>query len=179
MQNKKDVAFNRRESKIRNARFIGELIKFRVLARKLLSTYVVSHTHSLTHHSLPHHSSLPHSTQVLRFCFQDFCHENILIACTLLENCGRFLYRSKPTHTKCARQLEILMRLKESKVQDQNLEYLIDNAFYQCVPQTTQGIKRKERTPMYLYIRHLILNRLAPLQDRLSRKEKQKKQRAC
>ena len=70
------------------------------------------------------------------------------------------------------------MRLKESKVQDQNLEYLIDNAFYQCVPQTTQGIKRKERTPMYLYIRHLILNRLAPLQDRLSRKDKQKKQRA-
>ena len=101
-----------------------------------------------------------------------------MIACTLLENCGRFLYRSKPTHAKCARQLEILMRLKESKVQDQNLEYLIDNAFYQCVPQTTRGIKRKERTPMYLYIRHLILNRLAPVQDRSSRKDKQRKQRA-
>ena len=54
LQNKKDVAFNRRESKIRNARFIGELIKFRVLAPKIafyvrrLSSLTPSLTHSLT-----------------------------------------------------------------------------------------------------------------------------------
>ena len=59
LQNKKDVAFNRRESKIRNARFIGELIKFRVLAPKV-------------------------AFYVLRYCFQDFCHENILIACAFV-----------------------------------------------------------------------------------------------
>ena len=62
LQNKKDVAFNRRESKIRNARFIGELIKFRVLAPKV-------------------------AFYVLRYCFQDFCHENILIACAFV--CAR------------------------------------------------------------------------------------------
>jgi regulator of nonsense transcripts 2 len=172
LQNKKDVSFNRRESKIRNARFIGELIKFRVFAPKI-AFYVRLFFFFL----LFIKKKISSTTQVLRYCFQDFCHENVVIACTLLENCGRFLYRSKPTHAKCARQLEILMRLKENKVQDQNLEYLIDNAFYQCVPQTNQGIKKKERSPMYLYIRHLILNRLAPVQGGLM-KNRHKKQRA-
>ena len=72
LQNKKDVAFNRRESKIRNARFIGELIKFRVLAPKI--AFYVRRLSSLTH-SLPHSltPSLTHSlTHSLKHRYFDF-----------------------------------------------------------------------------------------------------------
>ena len=59
LQNKKDVAFNRRESKIRNARFIGELIKFRVFAPKI--AFYVRHVFDTHTHEYPNVLKFTHS----------------------------------------------------------------------------------------------------------------------
>lgn len=63
------------ESRIRNIRYIAELVKFGIT---------------------PLH--------IVFYCFKvlldDFSPESIEVLCHLLESCGRFLYRTSTTHTR-------------------------------------------------------------------------------
>jgi regulator of nonsense transcripts 2 len=78
------------EGKLRNIRFIGELVNFRV--------FPIDNVFFLFGKLL-----------------DDFVHHNVDIAVTLLEVCGRFLYRSPQTHVRMRVALERMMRLKLSK----------------------------------------------------------------
>ncbi|XP_031488247.1 regulator of nonsense transcripts UPF2 [Nymphaea colorata] len=123
------------ETKIRNIRFIGELAKFRIASPALVFT-------------------------CLKACLDDFTHHNIDVACSLLETCGRFLYRSPETTIRMANMLEILMRLKNVKNLDPRHSTLVENAYYLCKPPERSARVSKVRPPLYQYIRKLIFTDL-------------------
>jgi regulator of nonsense transcripts 2 len=123
------------ETKIRNIRFIGELCKFKIAP----AGFVFS---------------------CLKACLDDFAHHNIDVACTLLETCGRFLYRSPETTVRMANMLEILMRLKNVKNLDPRHSTLVENAYYLCKPPERSARVSKVRPPLHQYIRKLLFTDL-------------------
>jgi regulator of nonsense transcripts 2 len=74
-QKRRDQVFI--EEKVKNILFIGELAKFRVASN----------------------ISIFHSLKVL---LDDFSHHNVELTCSLLECCGRFLFRSPDTNARMA-----------------------------------------------------------------------------
>jgi len=119
------------EEKIKNIRFIGELTKFRVTPLHVVF----------------------HCIQVLLNNFNGF---NIDIVCSLLETCGRFLYRIPETKTRLGNMLEIMMRKKTVQHIDNRQNLLIENAYYQCNPPEKIIKPVKQRSPIELYIRKMI-----------------------
>ncbi|CAI5730737.1 unnamed protein product [Hyaloperonospora brassicae] len=117
----------RLESKIKNIRFLAELVKFRIC---------------------------PPNTgfRCLQKCFQDFQGHNVYVATTFLENCGRFLYCSKHTHVRTVACLNVMMKLKAAKHLDPQLETLVENAYYMCKPPERVERQVKQYDPMYLYL---------------------------
>ena len=97
------------EEKIRNIRFMGELVKFRVCPEPVILRY-------------------------LSKCLDDFTHHNIDVACTLLDTCGKFLYRNPASHTRTNNLLSQMMRLRSIKTLDPRHETLVDGAFFSTRP---------------------------------------------
>jgi regulator of nonsense transcripts 2 len=79
------------ESRLRTARYIGELTKFR-LAPPIVSL------------------------RCSRRCLDDFNGGNIDVVCGLLESCGRYLYRLPHTNGKVTNLLETMLRMGKAKV---------------------------------------------------------------
>jgi len=94
-----------------------------------------------------------HCIQVLLNNFNGF---NIDIVCSLLETCGRFLYRIPETKTRLGNMLDIMMRKKTVQHLDNRQVLLIENAYYQCNPPEKIIKPVKERSPIELYIRKMI-----------------------
>ncbi|GMF27983.1 unnamed protein product [Phytophthora lilii] len=117
----------RLESKIKNIRFLAELVKFKIC---------------------------PPNTgfRCLQKCFQDFQGHNVHVATTFLENCGRFLYCSKHTHVRTVNCLNVMMKLKAAKHLDPQLETLVENAYYMCKPPERVERQVKQYDPMYLFL---------------------------
>ncbi|KAE9308288.1 Regulator of nonsense transcripts [Phytophthora fragariae] len=117
----------RLESKIKNIRFLAELVKFRIC---------------------------PPNTgfRCLQKCFQDFQGHNVHVATTFLENCGRFLYCSKHTHARTVNCVNVMMKLKAAKHLDPQLETLVENAYYMCKPPERVERQVKQYDPMYLFL---------------------------
>ncbi|KAK9898934.1 ARM repeat-containing protein [Cystobasidium minutum MCA 4210] len=119
------------ESRAKNIRFMSELTKFGVTP-----------SHSILH--------------IMKVCLDDFTGSNIDNLCTLLETCGRFLLKSEATREKMAAMLETVKRKKNVQNLDQRQSTMLDNAYYQCDPPDRPIVVPKERSPMVLYIRHLL-----------------------
>lgn len=79
------------ESRLKTARFIGELTKFR-LAPPMVAF------------------------RCIRRCLDDFTGGNVDVACCVLETCGRYLYRLKHTNEKLTALMDTMMRLSKAKV---------------------------------------------------------------
>lgn len=79
------------ESRLRTARYLGELIKFGVAPPMV-------------------------AFRCLRRCLDDFTGGNVDVACCLLEACGRYLYRLQHTNPKLTLLMEAMMRLSKAKV---------------------------------------------------------------
>ena len=79
------------ESRMRTARYIGELTIFR-MAPPIVAL------------------------RCLRRCMDDFTGGNVDVACCLLESCGRYLYRLPHTNKKLNNIMEIMLRLSKAKV---------------------------------------------------------------
>ncbi|RKO91807.1 armadillo-type protein [Blyttiomyces helicus] len=124
------------EDKIKNIRFIGELTKF-----KVTPNHVVYHC--------------------LKVLLENFKFHNVELACSLLESCGRFLYKSPSTHARTANYLDFLMRNKNIKHIDNRQALMIDNTYYQCNPPDRPAISVKERPPLESYMRKLIYTDLS------------------
>lgn len=75
------------EGRLRNIRFIGELVNFRLFP-------------------------IDSVFNIFGKLLDDFVHHNVDVAVMLLEVCGRFLYRSPQTHVRMRIALERMMRLK-------------------------------------------------------------------
>ena len=79
------------ESRIRTARYIGELTKFRVAPPIVF-------------------------LRCMRRCLEDFTGSNVDVACTLLEGCGRFLYRLRHTSSRVTDLMDAMTRFSKAKV---------------------------------------------------------------
>jgi len=124
------------ENRIRNARFIGELTKFRVAPPIV-------------------------SLRCLRRCLDDFSGYNVDIACCLLESCGRYLHRTKHTTAKLALLMDTMVRIRKARHFDERTVELMKSAFYMVQPPQTKVQKRvKILTPIEAYLKELLLVRL-------------------
>ncbi|KAL4658453.1 regulator of nonsense transcripts 2 isoform X1 [Arapaima gigas] len=124
------------ETKNKTVRFIGELAKFKMFSK----------TDTL---------------QCLKMLLSDFSHHHIEMACTLLETCGRFLFRSPDSHLRTSVLLEQMMRKKQAMHLDARYVTLVENAYYYCNPPPVEKAVRKRRPPLQEYIRKLLYKDLS------------------
>lgn len=118
------------ESKVKNARFIGELVKFNLYSK---------------------HEALA----CLRMLLSDFTHHHIEMACNLLETCGRVLYKSAESHHQLKALLEQMMRKKLLLSVDSKYITMIENAYYFTNP--PEIVKHVvEEPPVHTYVRYLL-----------------------
>ncbi|RKP25779.1 armadillo-type protein, partial [Syncephalis pseudoplumigaleata] len=125
------------ESRIRNIRFIAELVKFGVAP-----LHIVFHC--------------------FKVLLDDFSPESIEVLCHLLESCGRFLYRTSATHARTSAMLDIVMKKKQALPLDARLTMMIENAYYQCNPPEAIVREPKQRPVIEQYARKLIYSDLGP-----------------
>nr|VWO98994.1 Beta-xylanase (EC [Ganoderma boninense] len=121
---------------MRNITFLSNLTKFRVVP-----PHVILHT--------------------FKVCLDDFSGTNVENLAMLLEGCGRFLLRSEDTRAPFGKMIELMRRKQSMQHFDQRQLLLLENAYYQCNPPERAARQLKERTPMELFIRHLIYDVLA------------------
>lgn len=84
------------DSRMRTARYIGELTKFRVAPPIVF-------------------------LRCFRRCLDDFTGSNVDVACCLLESSGKFLFRLQHTNAKLAGLMEAATRLSKTKVSSQEM----------------------------------------------------------
>ncbi|KAH9917919.1 transcription factor [Epithele typhae] len=136
LQRKKKVVKELSEVRMRNITFLSNLTKFRVVpAHKILHAFKV--------------------------CLDDFSGTNVENIAMLLEGCGRFLLRSEETHEPFSKMIELMRRKQSMQHFDQRQLLLLENAYYQCNPPERAARQVKERTPVELFIRHLVYDVLA------------------
>ncbi|XP_033470781.2 regulator of nonsense transcripts 2 isoform X2 [Epinephelus lanceolatus] len=124
------------ETKNKTVRFIGELAKFKMFSK----------TDTL---------------QCLKMLLSDFTHHHIEMACTLLETCGRFLFRSPDSHLRTSVLLEQMMRKKQAQHLDARYVTMVENAYYYCNPPPMEKTVKKKRPPLQEYIRKLLYKDLS------------------
>jgi len=125
------------EHRMRNARYLGELTKFRVAPPMV-------------------------ALRCLRRCILDFSGYNIDVACCLLESCGRYLHRTKYTNSKIVEIMDSINRLRKVKFLDDRYNALIDSALFMVVPPPITQKERKLLDPMEAYLLDLLVVRLTP-----------------
>jgi regulator of nonsense transcripts 2 len=81
------------ESRLKTARFISELTKFRVAPPIV-------------------------ALRCFQRCLEDFTASNVDVACCLLEGCGRYLYHLKHTRAQIKTLMEAMERLSKAKVSE-------------------------------------------------------------
>lgn len=123
------------ETKIKNIRFLSELVKFSVCPHNIIFN-------------------------CLNQCLEEFRHHDVDIACTLLETCGRYLYKNPTTNIRMNILLDKMMKKKNLKTMTSRQEIMIENAYYYCKPPERQASKEKTLTPIQQYITHLIYEKL-------------------
>eukprot|EP01122_Echinamoeba_exundans_P016290 TRINITY_DN8213_c0_g1_i1.p1 TRINITY_DN8213_c0_g1~~TRINITY_DN8213_c0_g1_i1.p1 ORF type:complete len:1396 (+),score=384.70 TRINITY_DN8213_c0_g1_i1:24-4190(+) len=119
------------ETKVKNIRFLCELVKFRICPTNTIFN-------------------------CLKMCIDDFKHHNVDVACSLIESCGRFLYRQPETRTRMNTLLEIMMQVKAARNFSPSVELAVENAYYFCKPADRPSFAGKQRAPMHEYIRRLL-----------------------
>ncbi|CAA7259114.1 unnamed protein product [Cyclocybe aegerita] len=136
LQRKKNVVKELAEVRLKNIIFLSNLTKFRVVP-----SHVILH--------------------MFKVCLDDFSGTNVENIALLLEGCGRFLLRSEDTSERFSTMLELMRRKQSLQHFDQRQLLLLENAYYQCNPPERAPRQEKIRTPMELFIRHLIYDVLA------------------
>uniref|UniRef100_A0A6Q2Y280 Regulator of nonsense transcripts 2 n=1 Tax=Esox lucius TaxID=8010 RepID=A0A6Q2Y280_ESOLU len=95
------------------------------------------------------------------FSKTDTLHCLKVMACTLLETCGRFLFRSPDSHLRTSVLLEQMMRKKQAQHLDARYVTMVENAYYYCNPPPMEKTVRKKRPPLQEYIRKLLYKDLS------------------
>ena len=110
------------ESKLKVCRFIGEMVKFKMFLR----------------------SECLFCLKMLLF---DFAHHHIEMACTIMETCGRFMYKSPDSYRRTKIFLEQMMRKKAALSMDARYGMMIENAFYNVNPPEAALTDSKPKLP--------------------------------
>lgn len=118
------------ESKVKNVRFIGELVKFNLYSKE-------------------------EALACLKMLLSDFTHHHIEMTCNLLETCGRLLYKNPESHHQLRLLLEQMMRKKLLLSIDSKYVTMIENAYYFTnPPEVTRHVV--EEPPVHIYVRYLL-----------------------
>ncbi|KAI9453157.1 ARM repeat-containing protein [Lactarius psammicola] len=136
LQRKKNVVVELAEVRLKNITFISNLTKFRVVPPHLI-------------------------LHMFKVCIDDFSGTNIDNLALLLEGCGRFLLRNDETKQRFGTMLELMKRKQSLLHLDQRQTMLLENAYYQANPPERAPRQEKERSPIELFIRHLLYDVLA------------------
>ncbi|KAH9170168.1 ARM repeat-containing protein [Lactarius sanguifluus] len=136
LQRKKNVVMEFAEIRLKNITFISNLTKFRVVPPHLI-------------------------LHMFKVCIDDFSGTNIDNLALLLEGCGRFLLRNDETKQRFGTMLELMKRKQSLLHLDQRQTMLLENAYYQANPPERAPRQEKERSPIELFIRHLLYDVLA------------------
>lgn len=123
------------ENKIKNIRFIGELIKFNIAP-------------PIT------------AFRIFQRLIGDFVHHNIDICATLLETCGRYLYLTPYTHERLETILSTVMRLRRAKNLDYRQQTALEAAYFTVKPPDRVQKAKKEYSLIQQYIQHLLFIKL-------------------
>ncbi|KIY94933.1 putative Regulator of nonsense transcripts 2 [Monoraphidium neglectum] len=122
------------EPRLRTARYLAELSKFRLAA--------------------------PSSALLrLKLLLDDFNGSNIDAACALVEGAGRFFMRLPESKVRMENLLAVMMRLRNARNLDSRHAAAVDAAYFACRPPDAAA-RRRRRPPLQEYIRHLIFERL-------------------
>ncbi|KAK9238537.1 armadillo-type protein [Lipomyces kononenkoae] len=119
------------EARSRNVRYIGELVKFKVV---------------------PNHVTF----NCIKILLDGFGRHEIETLCNLLDSCGRFLLRTEETQETMAQMLQIMWKKKNAQNLDARDRILLENAFYYVNPPEQPAIVQKERSVVELYVRKLV-----------------------
>ncbi len=57
--------------------------------------------------------------------------------------------------------VQVMMRLRAAKRLDEHQSLLIEYAFYQCRPAARPQSRRKLRSPLHMYVRHIVCDLLS------------------
>ncbi|MFH4979310.1 hypothetical protein AB6A40_006019 [Gnathostoma spinigerum] len=118
--------------KVRNCRFISELVKFGIIPKA-------------------------EALSCLRMVLFDFRGHNIDMACAMVDSMGLFLYRSTESHGKMKILLDVMMKKRE-RISDPRQQMLIDNAYFTCIPPEQEAKPAFSRPPLHDFIRSLVIN---------------------
>lgn len=133
------------EHRIKNIKFLGELTKFKVCP-----------------------------THVMFYCFNrlikpetsgsKFTSHHVMVACSLLENCGRYMLKTPDVGRKWAPFMEIMKRKCNAAYLESHVQLMVENAFLAADPPDIKEDKKEEkpRTPMEIFVRKLIYKDLNP-----------------
>lgn len=118
------------ERRATNARYLGELVKFRLVSASF-------------------------AFDALKALIETFRGFDVDAACALLESCGRYLAKHPDTAARASAILDVFLRLKSVKNLDARQIELVDAAYRACRPPETPA-RRKTRSPVREYVRHLV-----------------------
>lgn len=97
----------------------------------------------------------------LKMLLFDFSHHHIDMACTIMETCGRFLYRTPESHRRTKIYLEQMMRKKTALSMDSRYSMMIENCYYNVnPPEITPQLAKPKRPPMQEYVYRLLYHEL-------------------
>ncbi|KZW00324.1 ARM repeat-containing protein [Exidia glandulosa HHB12029] len=135
LQRKKNIV-ELNETRIRNTTYFAVLTKF-----KIVPAHVILH--------------------IFKVFLDDFSTSNIECATMLLEGCGRFLLRSDDTKERMTQMFEAMKRKQSMQHMDTRYQVLLENAFYQCNPPERSPREEKQRSPMEMFLRHVMFDMLS------------------
>ncbi|KIJ40979.1 hypothetical protein M422DRAFT_209705 [Sphaerobolus stellatus SS14] len=131
LQKKKNVVKELAETRLKNITFISVLVKFGIVP-----------PHIILH--------------MFKVCLDHFSGVNVDNLAWLLEGCGRYLLRSEETGPRFKTMVELMRRKQSMQHFDQRELLVLENAYYQANPPERAPRIEKQRSPMVLFIRHLI-----------------------
>lgn len=123
------------ENKIKNIRYIGELVKFGVAAPIV-------------------------AFKVFNLLLSDFSDHNIDMFAALLESCGRYLYVLSFTSQRISTVVDTMQRLRKVKKLDLWKQSILDSAYFTVKPPENALKAKKEYSKIQKYIRYLFHEKL-------------------
>ncbi|CAJ0929024.1 unnamed protein product, partial [Mesorhabditis belari] len=120
------------DAKLRIVSFIAELVKFALIGRA-------------------------EALSCLRQLVYDFRGHSVDLTCSMLESCGKYLYRNTDSHPKMKQLIDVILRKKELN-KDMRQKMLIENAYYTVCPSETEAPITPPRPPIYDFVSQLIRN---------------------
>uniref|UniRef100_A0A0G4FL17 MIF4G domain-containing protein n=1 Tax=Chromera velia CCMP2878 TaxID=1169474 RepID=A0A0G4FL17_9ALVE len=119
------------DAKIKNVRYLAELVKFGVAPAGLI-------------------------LDAFGRMLDDFTAHHVELAVNICIGCGRFLMYTKETSTRTQNLLDKMMRLKSARSVSTRLEVMIEDAYFQVRPTERKKVVLKERPVMRQFIDHVV-----------------------